>query len=50
MDKLMTNNCEKQKLKKVKKDNKLIQNKLNISKTKDNNDMKNINNKINFCL
>jgi len=46
----MTNNCEQQKLKKVKKDTKLIQNKLNISKTQDNNDMKNINNKISFCL
>lgn len=50
MDKLMTNNYEKQKMKKVKKDTRLIQNKLNISKTQENNNMKNIDNKIGFCL
>jgi len=50
MDQLMTNNYEKQKMKKVKKDTKLIQNKLNISKTQENNNMKNIDNKISFCL
>lgn len=50
MEKLMTNNYEKQKMKKVKKDTKLIQNKLNISKTQENNNMKNIDNKIGFCL